>query len=667
MIWSESVVYAKNTDVENKVTESSLTVTNTYIDQNSQKAILLETTTVVNQDSNSSLVQIKQIDGYTYVQSKKANNNTMIINYYQKNINLSIRYIDENGNLIDSKALTGLEANSFSETAKNIDGYKFIGAAKTINGVFKQDLDSITFIYKKDVINNEYDYTINYLEAETKKTINQSYKTKDDAILIQEPHEIIGYEYLNNITSKEVIRNGKYVNINYYYKIKDVNNSEEVVDKNYKLVVKHKELDTNKILAIEEENSDIAIKYKSNKKDFKNYRLVEIKGESKGITDKEYTEIVYIYKQEKAVTINYTVNYIDIENKGSNPLIKIIPSDTYVTTDQNWVANPYTIRGYQYLKSNGEDNIERDGDNITVNYYYSKISNETPVKEEELKATLILKYIDADTQKIIEKIEHTSIDGLKYNPTAKEIDGYKLIKTIGNNEGYFKIGVTNVNHYYVKENKTYDHIYIVNYLDNTTKDSIISSDVYIRNEKDKWIANPYEIAGYKYLRSNGMDNVDQSGNTINVNYYYQKISDEDPIKKDELVAKLVIKYLDIDTNKILFKIDETTIDGLKYTTIKKDFENYRFIKVEGNESGLFSVGTTNVTYYYKSTLTNTQTPTPKPTPENEDKQNENINNDTDKDKDEVQLPKTGNEFLFISIMFVSFSILVLLSKKHYKI
>lgn len=61
---------------------------------------------------------------------------------------------------------------------------------------------------------------------------------------------------------------------------------------------------------------------------------------------------------------------------------------------------------------------------------------------------------------------------------------------------------------------------------------------------------------------------------------------------------VVINYVDSDGNKLTEEV--TTIDkvGSEYTTVKKEFDGYTFIMVEGPTSGEYIDGTIYVTYYY---------------------------------------------------------------------
>lgn len=64
------------------------------------------------------------------------------------------------------------------------------------------------------------------------------------------------------------------------------------------------------------------------------------------------------------------------------------------------------------------------------------------------------------------------------------------------------------------------------------------------------------------------------------------------------IGKVVINYLDSDSNKLTEEVTTTGEVGTEYTTIKKEFDDYTFIMVEGPTSGEYIDGTIYVTYYY---------------------------------------------------------------------
>ena len=64
------------------------------------------------------------------------------------------------------------------------------------------------------------------------------------------------------------------------------------------------------------------------------------------------------------------------------------------------------------------------------------------------------------------------------------------------------------------------------------------------------------------------------------------------------IGKVVINYVDSDGNRLTEEVTTTGEVGSEYTTIKKEFDGYTFIMVEGPTSGEYDFDTIYVTYYY---------------------------------------------------------------------
>ena len=78
-----------------------------------------------------------------------------------------------------------------------------------------------------------------------------------------------------------------------------------------------------------------------------------------------------------------------------------------------------------------------------------------------------------------------------------------------------------------------------------------------------------------------------------------KVEDE-VITPAEIPGKLIVKYLEEGTDRVLAEQEEITGRvGTEYTTEQKEIEGYDFIRVVGNETGNLTERTIEVIYYYK--------------------------------------------------------------------
>ena len=83
--------------------------------------------------------------------------------------------------------------------------------------------------------------------------------------------------------------------------------------------------------------------------------------------------------------------------------------------------------------------------------------------------------------------------------------------------------------------------------------------------------------------------------TLNRNYKNHK---EDLSKEEKEKLLGIVGSLDSDSNKLTEEVTTTGEVGTEYTTIKKEFDDYTFIMVEGPTSGEYDFDTIYVTYYY---------------------------------------------------------------------
>lgn len=66
---------------------------------------------------------------------------------------------------------------------------------------------------------------------------------------------------------------------------------------------------------------------------------------------------------------------------------------------------------------------------------------------------------------------------------------------------------------------------------------------------------------------------------------------------------LKVNYVDTDGNKLADTVEKIGVAGTKYNTEKKEFENYEFLKVDGEETGEYVLGETiEVTYVYTNAI-----------------------------------------------------------------
>ena len=99
-----------------------------------------------------------------------------------------------------------------------------------------------------------------------------------------------------------------------------------------------------------------------------------------------------------------------------------------------------------------------------------------------------------------------------------------------------------------------------------------------------------DIYGCTYIENSGNVSGELTEDTIYVTYYYERIES----------APVTVKYIDEDSGEeIATRETITGYIGDKYETVQKDIENYDFVRVEGETSGVLTSEKKEVVYVYK--------------------------------------------------------------------
>ena len=170
--------------------------------------------------------------------------------------------------------------------------------------------------------------------------------------------------------------------------------------------------------------------------------------------------------------------------------------------------------------------------------------------------------------------------GENYETVKKSVDGYKFVEVEGNETGTISKETTNVIYKYAKLGKL-----VVKYVDednNSLEQDIVTNEV---------IGTSYEtsaktINGYRLVRVEGNETGSYIDGTITVTYIYEQ------------VGTLIIRYVDFYQNDLKNPTSTTEKVGTSYDAPQLDFAGYKFIRVEGNKSGLYNSETIEVTFVY---------------------------------------------------------------------
>ena len=463
-----------------------------YIDQ-ATGAEIADSVVKVGLEKDPYTTEAKDIDGYILVKIPSNQNGEMTVNKitviyeYRKLSDVTAKYIDENTNqeIVPTILNTYKEGDSYSTEKKVFDGYALIKVTGNTSGIVAREDIEVTYYYKKNtgiIINHidKYEKSI-VLKNETRNGLEgDSYTTSEE--------KFKGYVYAQEVEGKA---NGKMeaqpLTITYYY-IKQSNLITEHIDA----------ISGEKIIADVITTYDEKENYTAFAQDLPGYVLVEEPDETEGIMGRE--DVIKTFKYKK-ISAGLVVKYVDeitkeqLEQKeyngNENDIIDLeeLTFDGYILTkrpavsqitltvngqetyfyykkivdlevvgiDKNTGAEIYSkvqsgVEGAQYttkpLEIPGYELVEepdnKDGiynrDNPKVVYVYKQIAQ-----------NVIVRYIDKDTNEVLDKYEINGYVGDEYTTEQKEFEDYNFVKVIGNSKGTLNDEPQEVNYYYEKK------------------------------------------------------------------------------------------------------------------------------------------------------------------------------------------------------------------------
>ena len=525
-----------------------------------------------------------------------------VIYYYRvKDAVVHVRYLEKGTDIVlaDPDRIDGKVDEDYQTTPKEIDGYQLVEHTGNEKGKFEVEPLTITYyyLYKTKA-------TVQYIDKITGEILEESTteglegddfvtesKDFENYILDEEPQEkvvkmtkeeqILKYYYVHisggviekhiDIISNEILANAAYegnegddydipsrtfegydlvedklptnskgkmkiepIEVIYYY-IYRTKVTAEYIDKNTG------EKLTEDVVQAGHEGD----KYETERKNFEDYKLVEVPANADGDMTKDEITVTYYYVHVSGGVI---VNHIDI--KTGKQLIdeakeEGYEGDPYETHEEN-------IPEYDLVKEKYPENAKGKMtiDPTRVTYYYIKITE------------VNVKFVDKETGEEIE--EPTNIPGHEgddYTTEPKDVPGYDLIEEPENKDGTMTADPIDVIYYYKRPAKV-----IVNYYDIDTDEKIAREVELDGHQNDEYTTEEKDIQYYKIEKvpenKDGKMEVtvtkDEDGNEVvnditYVNYYYRKLVFN--LKVDKIVKKAIVNDQEIAINGVLGKVE----------------------------------------------------------------------------------------------------------------
>ena len=480
--------------------------------------------------------------------------------YYERKLGtLTVKYldVDTNRELSPTERLNVKWGLTYQTTSKNIQNYYVFRIDGTESGTVNSDETEVVYYYKR----SEGTLTVRYLDESTNGSIASNV--------------VVNHYYGETYTTdKKVIPNYEFVRVSgiptgifsgnttviYYYRLRDS-----------VITVRHLDIDDNhELFPNEVTNLKFGNSYTTNARTFTGYDFIKVEGPASGTVASSDLVVTYYYSRK---TYNLTVRHLET---GTNTSL----ADSEIRQfryHENYTTLPKTITNYKVYQVPSNANGRIEG-NLTITYYYAKKDGE-----------LVIRYVDEETNENIITPEITGVDFGEYYEAYSYADGrrmfenYDLVRVVGTEKGYIENELTTVTYYYrLKRGRV-----VTKYLDINNNAELLDSrqDNYKYGQSYSTIEET--ITGYVLDHVEGVTSGTFKGD-VEVRYYYRII---------KLTVTIHFKE-EVTNNPVANDIIQNKNYGDRYTTSKRDIDNYLYTRVVGNERGTIT-DNVEVTYYYR--------------------------------------------------------------------
>lgn len=242
-----------------------------------------------------------------------------------------------------------------------------------------------------------------------------------------------------------------------------------------KVITKYKDIDTDEEIETEEtQEGFVKDPYETESKDIEDYILIDDEPEGhEGEMTEEDILVIYYYKKQFKITTDVVEHeearhtLIELPKEGAQDIeIVTVKGGTISGEDETpyetvfrgaTSENEITMKADKYYRIvsvtvNGEEVEIVDEKGFTLDQFEDVQQDiHVVVKYERIPAVITVKYLEVDTDKVLADEEFSAGNmGENYSTVAKNIEGYELVKVIGNSDGTLESDETIVTYYYKK-------------------------------------------------------------------------------------------------------------------------------------------------------------------------------------------------------------------------
>ena len=487
---------------------------------------------------------------------------------------VNVRYVDEtNDDLLPPVDMAGLLGDSYQTEEKAVEGYRLSYVSGETQGTYASQKHYVTYVYASPRTKARGKVVVRYktVKGETlhPDVVTTGYVGTDAPIEIKK-FENYFYQGREEYPPRVTYQEGTQVVI-LLYSTKEYKKEESGWGDAYARYVDENGKEINPSVYT---HGRPGASYEFDVLDIENYILVRTEGEKKGKYISGRTQRVdFVYRRIARVVTSKVIVYYRNEadvDLGPAEEIKGAVGDYYTTTQKHFVNHRFT-------RVDGETEGQITEEPQKVTYYY-----------ERLRGDLTVKYEDEAGEELAQTKYLTDYVGLPYQEKARSFDNYELVRVDGPEMGFYTEEAQTITYVY---RKSIGYVK-VNYQD--TDGHSLWPTINLSGQIDTaYSTEKKELEGYVFDHVDGSETGNYSLETQTVTYVYRKGTDQ------ELPGIVRVRYQDEEGMLLIPEIVMKGELGKNYYTRKKEFRNYIFRKVEGEEFGQYSEQEQVITYIYE--------------------------------------------------------------------
>ena len=518
--------------------------------------------------------------------------NQTVTYYYRRNDagNVVVNYLEQGTNAVVANQEnidgTGQLGLPFTTVQKNINDYDFVSVSPAANGTFASGTQTVNYYYKrKDAAN----VTVKYVEQGTGTPLSS-----DDVLGGTGKHGLPYTTSEKNITDYELVaqpsnKNGTFSStpqtVIYEYRRKPAGDVTSVyVDE-----------DGNQIDIPETQSGTgkLGLPYTTTRKTIPNYTLVSVPSNENGTFVPGPQTVTYVYRRNDAGDV--TVYHKSVYDNSDLSTPTVLDGTRKLGLPYTTTPETYSDFEIATVPSNATGTFVSGSQSVT--YLYKR----------KQSGGVTVNYLDNHGNRIETPDNITGTDnvGLPYTTTPKNIPNYTLITVPNNANGTFTVSPITVNYIYKRQDAGN---VVIEHVDEDGNVPLDTPEVLDGTERmgESYTSSSKSFDNYDLVSVPSNANGTFTSTTQTVTYVYRRRD------AGNVIAHYVnTAGLPIESDEVL---DGTRKLGLPYTTGAKTIPGYSLYLVQGSETGVFTSGTTEVTYIYRKDPSVVITPVPPVTP-----------------------------------------------------